>query len=64
MDERVKTIEQARSLPEIRYFDLAFGPLSGKGMEGDDIILFVDEDGRSMKVVETKDGWAKMPIYF
>lgn len=57
MDERVKvkTIDQARALPELKgsWFDHR---LCGSGICGDEIILFVDHDGRSMQVVHTEEG--------
>lgn len=62
----VKTVEQANSLPEISSADLFCDSnvplLIGGGIEGDDIILFVDGDGRTMTIVETKNGPAKMPF--
>lgn len=70
MDERVtagvKTIEAARALQEIDFLALMGSPLAGplatSGIAGDDIIMFVDADGRAMQVVETAEGPRKMEL--
>lgn len=75
MENGIKTIEQAISLPEIEneyYLEkketLSNGititkyeimPLSPRPIHGDDIILFTDKDGRAMKIVNTPSGYAK-----
>lgn len=59
---KISTVEQARALPEISS-DLFFGGrLSSEGIDGDSIILFIDADGRSMTVVDTENGPAKMAM--
>ncbi len=71
----VKTIKDAQALSEIsddmfQYWEepqedgttltkCKIRPLYGAGVEGDDIMLFIDTDGRSMKVVSTEDGFKK-----
>jgi hypothetical protein len=74
----IKTIQDARSLPEIES-ELLFEsievvdpvthdmqvvdivkPLSGVPIFGDDIALFIDEDGRTMKVVHVEGGYRKV----
>jgi len=59
----IKTIEEARELPEI-YWTLAFtAPFTPDGgMEGSELVLFTDIDGRIMEIVETPDGPAKIPF--
>lgn len=59
----VKSIDQAAALPEIEFEPME-GPIVGAGIAGDDIILFVDRDGRVMKVVETPDGLRKTEFRF
>lgn len=59
----VGTQEQAENLPEIKLNDSFGTPLMGVGMNSDDIILFVDNDGRAMQVVETENGPAKMEFF-
>jgi hypothetical protein len=70
---------EARALPEIEdeFFvttkralpdgtilnERAIRPLCGRGISGDDIIMFVDADGRAMKVVQTEDGPAKCEFW-
>ena len=72
----VKTWEQAAALPEIEseFFEITIKTLSdgttvrtekprgicGPGIAGDDIILFVDSDGISKKIVYTEQGPAKL----
>ena len=72
----VKTAEQAQALPEIEseFFEITIETLPdgttvrtekprgicGPGIEGDDIILFVDTDGISKKIVYTEQGPAKI----
>lgn len=76
----VRTGKQARALPEVssafwteRVEMLQDGTkvihreprmFFGGGIDGDDIILFVDDDGISKQVIETEDGPAKTPFYF
>lgn len=73
-----KTVEEARALPEVsnalyeeeRITDsrghteirVKFRKLTARPIEGDDIILFVDADGRAMQVVDTENGPAKTPF--
>ncbi len=83
---KVTTVEQARSLPEVRSATWDFKrrildvarpgigkrgdmveeriarPLSPQPIDGDQILLFIDADGRSMQVVYTPDGPAKTPF--
>lgn len=63
----VKKVEEAMALPEVRSSmfrdDGTRRPLSGNGISGDDIIMFVDADGRVMNVIETEDGPAKCEFW-
>ena len=78
LDGGVKTVEQARALPEIRSAFWEFRretdpktgittehrvpmPFTPRPIQGDEILLFTDTDGRSMQVIWTKDGPAKTP---
>lgn len=56
---RPKTIREAQSLPEIERqpWKYEFSPI---GIEGDEIIFFVDSDGKSKKVVHTVQGTFKV----
>ena len=45
-----KTVAEARALPEERSFYTGKNYFGSGGIEGDDIILFLDTDGRSMMV--------------
>lgn len=75
---KIDTIEKARALPlienelyeEIRE-EMPDGTirisnrvrkLYGRGIEGDEIILFIDSDGTPMKVIATESGPAKTPF--
>ena len=74
----VKTVKDAQALPEIKdemfkYWEeiqedgttlvkTKIRPLYGAGVEGDDIALFIDTDGRPMKVVSIKEGFAKTEL--
>ena len=37
-------------------------PLCGNGFDPDDIAVFINSDGRVMKVVSTPGGFAKQPL--
>ena len=54
-----KTIEAARELPEMNFQDLDFGP---EGFDKDDIVFFIDTDGRAMRVESTSKGFVKVLI--
>ena len=56
----VKTVKEARKLPKISLEDFFRQPISPIGVDGDDIVLFIDSDGRTMKTVETINGTVKM----
>lgn len=60
----IKTQEQAEALPEITDDEYMSGPLPLGGLEGDDIMLFIDRDGRSMRVVPTENGFAKLEMFW
>ena len=71
----IKTVEEARLLPEINdpmfedeteeqpdgtfIVKMRIRRLYGEGVEGDDIMLFIDTDGITKKVVQTENGPAK-----
>ena len=60
------TVAEARALPEIAKPDVRadgqrFRPLCVRRADGS-VMLFVDTDGRPMKVVRAGDGEAKVPF--
>lgn len=57
----VKSRDEAVALPEIdRLAFLESAWFDSTGIAGDDIIMFVDDDGVSKEVVETKEGLRKV----
>ena len=74
----VKTVSQARALPEIAdsFFDTQIvldergvatqtrtaRPFVARPVDGDEIMWFRDADGRVMEVVYTESGPCKMPF--
>jgi hypothetical protein len=78
MEGGVKTIEQAWALPELdnEFYEVSLetkpdgtvvqhmkvSAFCGRGISGDDIILFTDKDGRLMKVIQTESGPAKTEL--
>jgi len=61
-----KTIEEAWALPEAPVLGLTFGPtklLDLMPVEGNDILIFQDEDGTPREVVCIDGRWYKKELY-
>ena len=64
-----KTVQQARLLPEVGSFYSGNYFFGSRGVEGDDIIAFIDEDGFTKKVQciryekDGQDVWVKTRLY-
>ena len=59
-----KTVEEARALPEDGGLTFRLDRmLAAAPVEGDDILMFIDADGRAMQVAFDGERWVKQEMH-